>query len=323
MHNLLAVFGCPILHSKSPLMFNSLLGGEDLYTRIRVNSSSDLVDAIKTLNLKGANVTAPFKEEIIPLLDQLSEEVQFIGGANTICNKEGKLIAYNTDWYGATEAIKLSGLSIKGLKVVLLGLGGAGKAVAYGLLKEGADVTLVNRTASKAKTIANKLGCQYQTIENLPTLLNHTELFVSAILPGSKLDNLQCIPKNIWVFDANYHGSLITQMAIAGGNPTIDAKKWLLHQAIKSYEHIFDAFPNIQKMEKALESCTTAKINVVGVCNEPDKIEINSELILIPKNEASNYIRANKPDLVIYTPNLGIKEVEEIYAYERNKALER
>lgn len=323
MHNLFAVFGNPILHSKSPLMFNTLLNDAGFYTRIRVNSAADLADAVKTLKLSGANVTAPFKEEIIPFMDELSEEVSLIGGGNTISSSNGRLKAFNTDWYGATQAVMSAGLSIRGLRVVLLGVGGAGKAAAYGLIKEGAELILVNRTVAKAEEMAAKLSCQFRPIDNLPELLQKAQLFVSAILPSSTLDNLTHLPQDIWLLDANYHGSSITKIAAAGGNPSVDPNKWLLYQAAKSYEHLFGTIPDIDVMGEALKLPVPTSIKAVGICNQNYRNEVNAELTIIPKAEAARYIVTVKPDLVIYTPDLGIKEVEDIYAYERDKAFGR
>jgi len=316
---LLAVFGNPILHSKSPLMFNALLGESGFYTRIRVQSGEDVAEAARHLNLAGANITAPFKEEVLPFVDEQSEEVTMIGGANTLTNNNGHLTAYNTDWYGATQAIKQCGLSLKGLKVVLLGLGGAGKAVAYGLVKEGADVTLVNRTASKAVEVSRKLGCRMGRFEELPILLADAELFVSVLSPSAKIP-ISHLPKGLWVFDANYHASALVEMAKKNGNPVVDGSQWLLHQAVKAYEHIFGTTPSVEVMDQALKQPRSTNIKTVAICNVDEPQQISEQLWAAPKANAESIINLHQPDLVIYTPMLSISEVEEIYKDERSKA---
>jgi len=316
---LLAVFGNPILHSKSPLMFNALLGDSGFYTRIRVQSGKYVAEAARHLNLAGANITAPFKEEVLPFVDEQSEEVSLIGGANTLVNNSGRLTAYNTDWYGATQAIKQSGLSLKGLKVVLLGLGGAGKAVAYGLVKEGADVTLVNRTASKAVEVSRKLGCRMGRLEELPILIADAELFVSVLTPSAKIP-INHLPKGLWVFDANYHASALVEMAKKNGNPIVDGSQWLLHQAVKAYEHIFGTTPSVEVMDQALKQPRNTNIKAVAICNVDEPQQISEELWAAPKHNAESIINLHQPNLVIYAPTLGTNEVEDIYKDERSKA---
>lgn len=316
---LLAVFGNPILHSKSPLMFNALLGDAGFYTRICIQSGQDVAEATRLLNLSGANITAPFKEDVIPFVDELSDEVTLTGSANTLTNTNGHLTAYNTDWYGATEAIRQSGLSLNGLKVVLLGLGGAGKAVAYGLVKEGADVTVVNRTVSKTVVVSRKLGCKMGLIEELPALIAGAELFVSTLTSSAEVP-ISHLPKGLWVFDANYHASELVAMAIKGGNPIVDASLWLLHQAVMSHQHILGTTPSVEVMSQALGQPISTSVKAVAICNVAEPQQLNNELWAVPKSKAESIINIYLPDLVIYTPTLDTDEVEEIYQYERSKA---
>lgn len=316
---LLAVFGNPILHSKSPLMFNALLSNGNFYTRIRVQSGEDAAEATRQLNLAGANITAPYKESVLPYVDEQSEEVTVIGSANTLVNNNGHLTAYNTDWYGAMQAIKQSGLTVSGLRVVLLGLGGAGKAVAYGLAEEGANVTLVNRTASKAVELSRKLGCRMGLIEDMPMLLANTELFVCTLSASAEIP-VSHLPKGLWVFDANYHESELVAMAKKNGNPIVDSSQWLLHQAVKAHEHMLGTSPSVEVMGQALEQQRNTSIKAVAICNVDEPQQLNEELWAAPKNKAESIINIHQPDLVIYTPTLTTNEVEEIYIDERNKA---
>lgn len=315
----LAVFGNPVLHSRSPLMLNALLQEKGFYTRIRVNSGADLALAVRTLGLVGANVTAPFKETLMPYMDELSEEVLLIGGANTIVNDDGRLKAYNTDWYGATEAIKHAGIELKGLKIVLLGLGGAGKAVAYGLVSAGADVTLVNRTLSKAEELSQRLGCTYAPIEELQPRVNGCQLFISTVLPTAELPSIS-IPKEVWVFDANYHKSPLVERAKANGNGIVDASKWLLFQAVKSYEYYLGGVPSITLMEDALKKATDKRIRALAICKTTKEVSLGNSFKAIPLSDATDAIAREKPDLVIFTPEEPIEQAEKIFAEEYHKA---
>ena len=203
--------------------------------------------------------------------------------------------------------------------MVLLGLGGAGKAVAYGLVKEGADVTLVNRTASKAVEVSRKLGCRMGRLEELPILIADAELFVSVLTPSAKIP-INHLPKGLWVFDANYHASALVEMAKKNGNPIVDGSQWLLHQAVKAYEHIFGTTPSVEVMDQALKQPRNTNIKAVAICNVDEPQQISEELWAAPKHNAESIINLHQPNLVIYAPTLGTNEVEDIYKDERSKA---
>lgn len=322
MSKIFGVFGNPILHSKSPLMFNAALGNRGFYTRFKTLSGADIADAIKSIGLAGANVTAPFKEDILSFVDSQSEEVTLIGSTNTITSNNGRLKAYNTDWYGVITAIKQSGLELKGLKVALLGMGGAGKAAAYGLVKAGANVTLVNRTPSKAMFMADKLSCKWADISTLPELLLDSQLFISTIPSYEQAENTVHLPKGLWIFDANYHASTLTSIAKAAGNPIVDASQWLLYQGALAYEMLLNEQPPISVMQEAIGAKQLLPIKVVAICscNSNNIKRLNDEVWIAPKQLALDSIRQLAPDLVIYSPKLTPVQVEELYHDERNKA---
>jgi len=104
----------------------------------------------------------PYKAKILRYVHQQSNEVRVIGAANTILNDKGKLRAYNTDWLGALDSLKAA-TSLKRKKVLLLGAGDVARAIAYGLIRENAEVCVVNRTVKKARALANYFGCKYET----------------------------------------------------------------------------------------------------------------------------------------------------------------
>jgi shikimate dehydrogenase len=318
---LYAVFGNPILHSKSPLMHNALLSNGDFYTRIHVQNALDLVDATKSLKLCGANITAPFKEAVLPFVDELSEEVRLIGGANTLVCKDGKITAFNTDWYGVVKALERDGVSISGKNVLLVGLGGAGKAAAYGLNRSGASLTLANRTLSKAQEVALALGCNAVALSDIGDALARADILVSCLSPGALPKELNTLPKRLVVFDANYHASPLANLALKNGNKVVDAQRWLLYQAAKAYELFTSYTPIVPLMEEALGRNSKENSLTIAVCNTNDCRYLNEELLACPPSEASSCIAKHRPKLVIYTPLLGTNEVEEIYCYERSKAI--
>lgn len=118
---------------------------------------------------QGLSVTMPLKEVILPYLDHIDSEAHLIGAVNTLCFKEGEIYGYNTDGIGALNALEKK--EATGNKLILiLGAGGAAKAIAYEALRRGAFVTLVNRTLDRAQKIAEAFGCQAKSLDEMPSL---------------------------------------------------------------------------------------------------------------------------------------------------------
>ena len=155
-----AVTGNPVLHSKSPVIFNTIfqrLGMSDshVYTRIAANTPAEAMFLFKELRLTGMNVTAPFKANIMVYLDEVDDAAKTIGGVNTVVREEMGIKGYNTDYMGVTGALATRGIDLEGKRCVVLGAGGAGRAAVYGLLWKKASVTLVNRLRTeKALAVA-------------------------------------------------------------------------------------------------------------------------------------------------------------------------
>ncbi len=304
---LLAVFGKPVLHSKSPQIFNTLFSKSNIdafYTRFRVESGHEVVDAIRNFGIAGANITTPFKEAVLMCLNSVSNEVMTIGSINTIVFKDGKTIGYNTDYYGVTKAIEDSGVKIKGKSAVVLGAGGAGKAAAYGLAKEGASVTIVNRSLLKAEKAAKKLGCNFAPMEQLAMLLKTTDVLVSTILPEVNPLVGITLPSTLAVLDANYRTSAVAAQATAQGCTIIPGERWLLRQAELAYFHFFGDWPNIETMEQALLNAKPANPNLLH-CVEP---------------ENKSMITSEKSELVIPVDDKTEMELVDILDEERSKA---
>ena len=140
---LLGLIGTPVEHSKSPAMYNHCfqkfgLDWAYLAFDIPQEKAGDAVQAIRTLGMRGANVTMPCKNAVIPYLDRLTPAAEAIQAVNTIVNENGTLVGYNTDGCGYTQNLRRSGVEVKGKKIVLLGGGGAASAIAIQAALEGA-----------------------------------------------------------------------------------------------------------------------------------------------------------------------------------------
>ena len=145
---MLGLIGTPVEHSKSPMMYNYcfLKYGLDcayLAFDIPEAEAGKAVQAMRTLNMRGANVTMPCKSAVLPYLDELTPAARAIGAVNTIVNDGGKLTGHNTDGFGYTENLRRHGVSVRGKKIVLLGGGGAATAIAAQAALEGAGELLV------------------------------------------------------------------------------------------------------------------------------------------------------------------------------------
>src|SRR3990170_1157666 len=160
------VIGDPIEHSLSPFMHNAAfahlkLDFVFLAFRVKAAELENAVCGVRGLGIHGLNITMPHKSAVLKYVDKVDSTVKFLGAANTILNKNGKLIGYNTDGVGAVKAITENGISLKGKKVLLLGAGGAAKAIAFSLAKEVEELVILNRSSKKAKTLAESLRMKF------------------------------------------------------------------------------------------------------------------------------------------------------------------
>ncbi|MDH5624395.1 MAG: shikimate dehydrogenase [Candidatus Bathyarchaeota archaeon] len=156
------IIGDPVEHSLSPVMHNAAfeeLNLDFVYVafRVRREELGEAIIGARSLNLHGLNVTMPHKNAAMKYLDEIDSTARSIGAVNTILNKEGRLIGYNTDGIGALKALKENGITPKGKKLLLLGAGGAGKAIAFHAAQEAEELVILNRTPQKAKKLAEAL----------------------------------------------------------------------------------------------------------------------------------------------------------------------
>lgn len=160
--------GHPVRHSLSPDMYNELfrrVGIEAAYVAFDVDPAraGQVAAAIRTLDLVGVNLTVPFKERVLPDLDHLTVAAQDAGAVNTVIHLDGELTGYNTDGEGLVRSLEEDGrLVLRGLRAVILGAGGTGRAVASALLDRGAAaVLLLNRTRARAEAAREALEARF------------------------------------------------------------------------------------------------------------------------------------------------------------------
>jgi shikimate dehydrogenase len=144
---LFGVIGNPVGHSLSPVMHNAALramGYPAVYLAFQVSDPANALAGMRALQIRGLSVTIPHKIAVMDYLDEIDLPARNIGAVNTVVNRNGRLLGFNTDCYGAVAALK-ERTGLEGKQVAVLGAGGAARAIAFGLAAEGARVTLYNR----------------------------------------------------------------------------------------------------------------------------------------------------------------------------------
>ena len=169
---LYAVFGNPLGQSLSPLMHNAAFTEAGLAARYGVCQTDDAAEAvrrIREMGLRGASVTLPFKETIMPFLDEVDHIAREIGAVNTIAQRDGRLSGYNTDGPGLVRDLE-EWIGIRGKTFVVLGAGGAARAALFSLLQAGGTPVAVNRTPERAEALAGRFGCRWVPIAEIDRL---------------------------------------------------------------------------------------------------------------------------------------------------------
>ena len=271
----LCVIGDPVLHSKSPLIQNTMIQAlgldyEYLCQPVKREELPAWLDRVRAEGWAGFNATMPHKEALVPYMDELDEDAKLYGAVNTVCNQNGKLYGYNTDGGGFARALEGAGIPIKGTRFALLGAGGAAKAVALKLAQQGAaQIVVCNRTQEKAAALAahapEAMGTTGFSREELAAaasgcqvLINCTNLGMAGSPAFEDLGFLEALPQGAPVCDLIYHPleTALLARARALGHPAMNGLPLLIHQAILALEHFtntkIDAAAMLPLVEEAL-----------------------------------------------------------------------
>jgi shikimate dehydrogenase len=252
---LYGLIGHPVEHSLSPLIHNYAFNSLDLncvYTVFDVlpEKLEEAVKGVKALGIRGVNVTVPHKEKIIEYLDVVSEEALKIGAVNTVVNEEGILKGYNTDVYGFIDSLIEAGEKIERRKAVVLGAGGASKAVCVALALDGIDSIIVaNRSVERAKDLSEyikkefKISCDYCSInevEEIPEidmLINTTSVGMYPKVEDSPVSE-KVVSKAKFVYDVIYNPleTVFLKYAKKNGIKYSNGLSMLLNQANYSFK---------------------------------------------------------------------------------------
>ncbi|AJM92936.1 shikimate dehydrogenase [Nitrosopumilus piranensis] len=264
-----AVIGDPINHSLSPNIHSAAfrelnLDCSYIAYRIPKGELEEGIESLKKIKIDGFNVTIPHKIEMMKYLDKIDESCSLIGAVNTVVNNDGILKGYNTDMEGFLEPIKKKKINIANSNVLLLGAGGAARAIVAGFAKEKAkSITIANRTIEKANDLVEfaqkiSLNANSITIEQVKDTAKNYNIIVNATSIGlqneSSLISLDGINDKTVVYDIVYMplNTDFLKKAKEKNAIVIFGYEMLLGQAIRAFEiwHSMEAPYNA--MKKAL-----------------------------------------------------------------------
>ena len=255
---LAAVVANPIKHSISPFIHNSAFeatntNGVYLAWEVDATELAETVANIRRYQMYGINLSMPYKEQVIPYLDQLSEEACLIGAVNTVVNREGTLIGYNTDGKGFFKSLPSFKISKK--RLVLLGAGGAAKAIlAQAILDGVSQISVFVRSSSMEKTrpylekIQNATGFRVdlfalEDVQDLQDSITQADLLVNATSVGmdgssQPIPTSIVLPEKLLVADVIYQPfeTPFLKWARNQGNEAINGLGMLLYQAAEAFE---------------------------------------------------------------------------------------
>jgi len=229
--------------------------------QLNINALPDLLDAAELMRFTGLNITYPCKQAVLALLDELSDEARGIGAVNTVVFKDGKRIGHNTDCLGFAEGFRRNLHDVARERVVQMGAGGAGAAVAHALLAEGVQhLSIFDVDMARARDLVDNLAQRFGAgraqvgthLENAMAeadgLVNTTPMGM-AKLPGTPVPPA-LLRAQLWVAEIVYF-PLETELlrnARALGCRTLDGGNMAVFQAVKAFELFSGQTPDVQRM---------------------------------------------------------------------------
>jgi shikimate dehydrogenase len=267
-----AIIGNPVEHSLSPIMHNAAFKELKLnlvYVAFTVkrNEIKEAILSAKILGFRGLNVTMPHKTAVMKYLDKIDSMAKSIGAVNTVLNDGKRLVGFNTDGIGAMRALKENGVSLNGKRMLLLGAGGAAKAVAFQAAQEVEKLVVLNRTPEKAERITEVLQKEFGkkvksgafSSDFLNEEMKDTDILVNATSVGMHPDiNRSLVPRtllrpSLCVMDIIYSPlePKLLMDAKAMGATVVSGLEMLIYQGAASFEIWTNKSAPVEVMKKA------------------------------------------------------------------------
>lgn len=266
------VIGDPIDHSLSPIMHNAAFQNINLDIaflafKVKPAEVENAVKGMRALNILGLNVTMPHKKAVIEYLDEIDQTAKFLSAVNTIRNKGGKLFGSNTDGMGALKALKENGVDPKDTKVILLGAGGAARAIAHALSKEVEELVVLNRTVKQAQELCSllkraghkKVVAGALTEAEIQQHIKDADVLINATSIGMKPNSDQTpvtaksLKPELAVMDIVYNPieTKLAKDAKAAGAKVVSGVEMLIYQGAAAFEMWTGCNAPVEVMRKA------------------------------------------------------------------------
>ncbi|MEE4365589.1 MAG: shikimate dehydrogenase [Desulfotignum sp.] len=256
---LFCVFGNPVAHSKSPLVHNQAFADNSIdavYLAFAPDNIKQAVNAIRQLHIQGASITIPFKQTVMDHLDWIDDQARAIGAVNTIVNQKNRLLGYNTDSQAAI--LPLAPFSIAQKQVLVIGAGGAARAVAFGIHSQKGCLTIANRSENRGRALATVYDARFVPLEKLAgpdfdIIINTTAMGMDPdadvlSCPG------ECLTPDTVVMDVVYSPleTRLISLARKKGCTAIDGLAMFVAQAAAQFALWTGIFPDKEKMRQSV-----------------------------------------------------------------------
>jgi len=250
----------PAGHTLSPAMHNAAyerMGLDCVYLAFDVIDIKDAMAGMRSLGIRQFSVSVPHKVEVMKYLDEIDPAAKAIGAVNTVINKDGRLIGYNTDVDGVRLSLTENGVEIKGRKVLLLGAGGAARAIAFVIKEMGGELIVLNRTPSKAKALAEEFGGRWGGLREASRIeadvvVNSTSVGMHPKVDETPIGKDSLRPGTV-VFDIVYNPlkTRLLMEAEEAGCKTINGMNMLVYQGARQVELWAGVKPPVEVMKEA------------------------------------------------------------------------
>lgn len=248
--------------SKSPVIWNAAFRSAGLNCAFLAFEPKDIeaaMSSLRTLNIQGSSISNPYKETVMRYLDEIDPTAREIGAVNTVRNREGRLIGYNYDWVGAVRALE-DVVRLGKKHVVVVGAGGAGRAIVFGLRKRGATVILFDADREKARRLSEEFGVELGGGPEALNRLADYDILINATPVGSYSDpDHSAVPEDILqkgktVFDIVFNPleTRLMKESKRAGCEVIPGYKMLLYQAASQFSLFTGLDAPLEIMERSL-----------------------------------------------------------------------
>ncbi|MDF1593436.1 MAG: shikimate dehydrogenase [Desulfobacterales bacterium] len=274
--SLYAVFGNPVGHSLSPVMHNKAFaetGFNGVYLAFRVIDIKAALYAVRAMDMKGISVTIPHKIAVMNLLDEIDDQSRRIGAVNTVINREGRLRGYNSDGQGAVRAL-MEKTKVSGAEIAVIGAGGAARAIGFGLIDQGARVTIINRGTEKGEGLAKDLGGDFKPLSGLGNISADILINTTPVGMVPRTEDMPLLPgllrKDMLVMDIVYNPvqTALLKHARQTGCRTIDGVAMFVYQGAFQFTLWTGMEAPVETMRKTVYAALNAQADETGGIND-------------------------------------------------------